>query len=99
MSSGKASKFMDAGEIEVKEGVPASRKLGRAEAEALVARASKVIVAKGKKVTTFRPGRDPTEEVVAPMLGSTGNLRAPTIRVGKTVVVGYNDAVYAEVLS
>ena len=99
MSCKKASKFMDASKIEINEGVPASRKLGRAEAEALVAKASKIIVAKGKKVSTFRPGTDPTDEIVEPMLGSTGNLRAPTIRVGKTVVVGYNDEIYAQVLS
>lgn len=28
------------------------------------------------------------------MLGPTGNLRAPTLRVGKTVVVGFNEEVY-----
>jgi hypothetical protein len=89
---------MDASKIEIEQGVPASRKLGQAEAEALVAQASKVIVAKGKKVSTFRPASDPLDEIVEPMLGSTGNLRSPTIRVGKTVVVGFNDEVYAQVL-
>ena len=31
------------------------------------------------------------------MLGPTGNLRAPTLRVGKTVIVGFNDEAYASV--
>ena len=31
------------------------------------------------------------------MLGSTGNLRAPTLVVGTTVIVGYNQVVYREV--
>ncbi len=30
------------------------------------------------------------------MLGPTGNLRAPTIRRGKTVIVGFNEEVFAE---
>ena len=31
------------------------------------------------------------------MLGPTGNLRAPVVRAGKTVLVGFNDEVYGEV--
>jgi len=31
------------------------------------------------------------------MLGATGNLRAPTIRVGKKLLVGFNEDVYSEV--
>jgi hypothetical protein len=31
------------------------------------------------------------------MLGPTGNLRAPTARVGKTVLVGFNDDSYGGV--
>jgi arsenate reductase-like glutaredoxin family protein len=32
------------------------------------------------------------------MLGSTGNLRAPTIRTGNRLLVGFNEDVYREVL-
>ncbi len=31
------------------------------------------------------------------MLGPTGNLRAPTIRTGATVLVGFNEEVYRKV--
>ena len=60
--------------------------------------ATKVIVCKGKKVTEFKPGGKAAKELVDAMLGPTGNLRAPTIRTGKTVVVGFNDEVFAKVL-
>jgi len=30
------------------------------------------------------------------MLGPTGNLRAPTIRRGKTVIVGFNEDAFGE---
>ena len=57
--------------------------------------ASGVIVAKGKKVSEFKPGGKASKEVVEAMLGPTGNLRAPTVRKGKTVIVGFNEDVYA----
>jgi hypothetical protein len=77
--------------------VLASQKLGRKEAGELAKGATKVIVAKGKKRSDFAGGKA-TKDVVDAMLGPTGNLRAPTARVGKTVVVGFNDEVYSEVI-
>jgi len=32
------------------------------------------------------------------MVGSTGNLRAPCLRAGKIVLVGFNEDAYTEVL-
>lgn len=59
--------------------------------------ASKVYVAKGKKVEEFDPGGRAGAKVVAAMLGPTGNLRAPCLRVGKTVIVGFNEELYAKI--
>ena len=73
--------------------MPASRKLAQKEAAGLAKQASKIIVAKGKKVTEFAGGK----EAVADMLGPTGNLRAPTIRKGKMLVVGFDDEVFEKV--
>jgi len=56
-----------------------------------------VIVAKGKKVSEFAGGKA-GKEVVEAMLGPTGNLRAPTIRRGKTVLVGFNEEVFEQIL-
>ncbi|MBT6433991.1 MAG: hypothetical protein HOK97_22530 [Deltaproteobacteria bacterium] len=50
---------------------------------------------KGKKVTEFKVGKDTTEEAVTAMLGNTGNMRAPLLRVGKLVLVGFNEEIYA----
>jgi len=54
-------------------------------------------VAKGKKRSDFKGGRA-SREVVDAMLGPTGNLRAPVIRSGKTVLVGFSEEAYGEVL-
>ena len=59
--------------------------------------ASKLIVAKGKKVNEFSVAKSVSKDAVAAMLGPTGNLRAPTLRVGKTLLVGFNEEVYSDV--
>ena len=88
---------MDANGIEAKETILASAKLGRKDAAAMAKAAGKVIVAKGKKLTEFKGG-SAGKDVVDAMLGPTGNLRAPTLRKGKTVIVGFNDETYTKAL-
>jgi len=65
----------------------------------MVREAHRLIAAKGKKVTTIDlRTAPPADEVLAGlMLGPTGNLRAPIMRVGQTIVVGYNDQAFIEV--
>ncbi len=38
------------------------------------------------------------DDLLAVMVGTTGNLRAPTVVRGKTVLVGFNQDVFDEVL-
>ena len=64
---------------------------------ALIKGANKVIVAKGRKVQSF-PGGKASKEIVDALLGPTGNLRAPMMRVGKTLLVGFDESSYADVL-
>ena len=52
-------------------------------------------MAKGKKVSEFKGGRA-TADAVAAMLGPTGNLRAPTIRMGKKLLVGFNEDAFGK---
>jgi hypothetical protein len=76
-------------------------KQGRAEALAL-ARSAKVIhIAKGKKIVSFDMAKDAPDDdtLLAHMLGPTGNLRAPTIKKGKTLYVGFNEDGYRELLT
>ncbi len=86
--------------MSVKEETSASKKLGAEKALELAKSASRVIVMKGKKITDFDMKKDPPqkEELLAAMLGTTGNLRAPTVVRGKTVLVGFNQEVFDELL-
>jgi arsenate reductase-like glutaredoxin family protein len=74
----------------------------RGEAALAVTReVDEVYVTKGKKVMHVdlrkdRPGKD---ELLALLLGPTGGLRAPTLRRGRTLLVGFDEATYAKVLT
>ena len=61
--------------------------------------AHRLVAAKGKKVTTIDlQSAPPADDVLAGlMLGPTGNLRAPVMRVGQTILVGYNDQAFTEI--
>lgn len=82
------------------ETVSSTKKLGRDDALAMVRQAQRLVAAKGKKVTAvdLAAGTPSNEELAKLMLGPTGNLRAPTMRVGQTVVVGYNDQMFSDEL-
>jgi arsenate reductase-like glutaredoxin family protein len=66
---------------------------------ALVKKVNEVYAAKGKKVVHFNLKKDkPSDDELAKvLLGPTGNLRAPAIRKGKTLVVGFDEETYAQV--
>lgn len=51
---------------------------------------------KGKRVVHLRLQRDkpPREEIHAAILGPFGTLRAPALRKGRTLIVGFDEATY-----
>jgi arsenate reductase-like glutaredoxin family protein len=87
---------LEANDITVNETVPASRKLQASDARAMLKSASKLIAMKGKKVAEFDLKTKVGKDAVEAMLGPTGNMRAPTLRSGKTLLVGFNEDVFQE---
>jgi hypothetical protein len=73
---------------------------GREQALALSKTVGRIVVARGKKVVEFDMTADPPDEatLLAHLLGPTGNLRAPTARVGRTLLVGFNQEAYEKQL-
>ena len=59
------------------------------------------MVGKGKKVTVFdmKKSPPPDDELAAAMLGPTGNLKAPTLILGKTLLVGFSEEAYRQYLT
>jgi hypothetical protein len=73
---------------------------GRDEALELARSVARVVAARGKRAVTFDMKKDPPDDetLLAYLLGPTGNLRAPTLRVGDTLLVGFGEEAYRRVL-
>jgi arsenate reductase-like glutaredoxin family protein len=98
----RADAFLDAAGAEIREQVDARKiRLANEEALKLAHEASHVWVTKGKKVLHFDMKKSPPtdDELLAAMIGPSGNLRAPTFRHGKTLFVGMNEEEFGKVLS
>jgi arsenate reductase-like glutaredoxin family protein len=70
------------------------------DALALLDGVERLVAARGKKIEVFdlKKDRPADAALLARLMGPTGNLRAPTARVGKTLVVGFNEEAYKQVL-
>jgi hypothetical protein len=71
-----------------------------AQALGVLAGVDEVYVAKGKRVVhvDLRKGKPDSAALLELLLGPTGNLRAPTLRKGRTLLVGFDGPTYAKVL-
>jgi arsenate reductase-like glutaredoxin family protein len=77
------------------------QRYGRDDALALLAGVRTLLVARGKKVTRVDLGakhRPDDDTLAALLLGPTGNLRAPTLKSGRTMLVGFNADMYADLV-
>lgn len=70
------------------------------EALAIVRDVDEIYAGKGKQVVhlDLKKDRPDKSTLVALLLGPTGNLRAPTLRKGRTLLVGFEEAAYEKVL-
>lgn len=62
----------------------------------LLKSARSVTVAKGKKVQRFEQVAANKEAILLQVIGPSGNLRAPTLRVRDEYLVGFNPELYAD---
>lgn len=75
-------------------------RMGESEALELAKKHQRLVSIKGKSVndvSLIKPGPS-DDELLQLLMGPTGNLRAPTFSHGKTLVVGYDESAYKEVL-
>ncbi len=75
-------------------------RFGEKEALRLAQDADEMYVAKRGNVVYFDlKKRKPSKaELLAAMMGPTGNLRAPVMRMGRTLVIGFDEATYRKVV-
>lgn len=74
-----------------------TKKFGAADLKSLFAGAKSVVVSRGSKSTVLDLKAAPPGSAVfaEAVLGPTGNLRAPSIRVGNAWLVGFGEASWA----
>jgi arsenate reductase-like glutaredoxin family protein len=99
MTCKKAQGFLERHAIPVKTVTDANKqRQGRAEALKLAKTAARIVVAKGKNIVSFDMKKDKPDDgtLAAHLLGPTGNLRAPTVLVGSTLFVGFNEDAYSQ---
>ncbi len=83
--------------ITLKEVVEARKqKIHGDDAWDILSAADEIVVGKGKKFQVFKPAQDNREDILKACLGRTGNLRAPALKIGDRMIVGFNDEMYAQ---
>lgn len=58
----------------------------------------RIVVARGKKVIRFDMKKEPPDDatLLSHLLGPSGNLRAPALRKGKSLYIGFNDEAFQD---
>jgi arsenate reductase-like glutaredoxin family protein len=83
--------------VTVAEEVNAKReRIGERDALALLDGMDHLWSMRGKRVVhvDLRKAKPTKAELIALLLGPTGNLRAPAIRKGRTVIIGFDEATF-----
>ena len=69
------------------------------EAKELLKGVEEIVSSKGAKVERlFMKDKPSDSQLDRALIGPTGRLRAPTARIGKRLLVGFNEATYRETL-
>lgn len=83
----------------MKETIDAKKqRYGAGELDDVLGTATKVVAARGKKVLEFALKDADRAALEKAVIGPSGNLRAPTAKVGRTVLVGFNEDMWGGVL-
>src|SRR5690349_4191027 len=97
MSCTRAGALLASTRTAVRETVDAKKqRFGAKDLAALFHGAKRILVCKGAKVTELDPGAKLDPDL---LLGPTGNLRAPTARIGNTWLVGFGEATWKQLLA
>jgi hypothetical protein len=75
--------------------------MGEKEALALVKQADEIYATRGTRVihVDLKAEKPDAATLRGLLIGPSGNLRAPTLLVGRTLLVGFDEATYKKVLA
>lgn len=66
---------------------------------ALLSQAERVHIVNGRRLSHFTPTPDQKEAILQQAIGRSGSLRAPALRVNNQVIIGYDEALYRQLLT
>jgi arsenate reductase-like glutaredoxin family protein len=95
----RARSFLEGAQCAVQQWEDAVKvKYGPDQALKLLDGVDKMVAMKGKRIVAFdlKKNRPDDEELLAHLMGPTGNLRAPTAKVGRLLLIGFNEDAYRE---
>jgi len=101
MTCGKTQGFLAKRKIDTAQQVDAKKvRMGPEQALGLVKEVDELYVAKGVRVVHLDLKREKPDRatLLGLLLGPSGNLRAPTLRKGRTLLVGFDESTYKAVL-
>ena len=100
MTCKKTQEFLAKAGTETKTLVNATKThLGLKEAKVLLNGVDEILSARGSRVERLLMKDKPGDAVLErALIGPTGRLRAPTARIGKRLLVGFNEATYRATL-
>jgi arsenate reductase-like glutaredoxin family protein len=102
VSCARTQEFLAKRKIETKEQQDAKKQTidGRGALD-LLRQVDEIYAAKGSKLVhiDLRVEKPDSETLRGLIIGPTGNLRAPTLRVGRTLLVGFSEEAYRKVLA
>ena len=102
MTCVRAQEFLEREKLEAKVVVDARKtSFGKKEALELASQVDEIYASKGSKLVhiDLRKDKPKPDEIAAVMLGPTGNLRAPTIKHGRKLLIGFDEKTYKKVLA
>ena len=72
-----------------------------AQALALAREVDEIVATRGRQVVRLdlRKEKPDTETLKKLLIGPSGNLRAPTLRIGRTLLVGFDEETYRKLLA
>ena len=89
----RAQEFLGDANV-IKYGNATNERLSGRSIEDLLDLVNIVRIAKGRKIVDYALNVNNRKEIVAQVTGRSGTLRAPTLRVGRTLIVGFNEELY-----
>jgi arsenate reductase-like glutaredoxin family protein len=97
----KTQEFLAKVKVEADEMVDAKKNtVSAVKALELARQVDEIVATRGKRVIhlDLRKTRPDEETLKSLLIGPSGNLRAPTLRIGRTLLVGFDEATYRRFL-